>query len=280
MKIGVSSYSFSSLINKGEITQKDTVRLAKEIGFDAIEFTELKPDGDKSIEEYAKEIKNEAENYGMEISAYVCGADLSIKDNEKEIKHLKGCVDIANILGTKIFRHDVMFAYGDFRSFDEALPYACKAIKAVSEYAEKYGIKTVTENHGLICQDPDRMERLVSGAQTNNFGLLLDIGNFMCADVDNVSAVARLANLAYHVHAKDFIYIDYNDKKDTDTGFVTRGLNLLNGTAVGKGDANTKRCIEILKRNGYDGYIDIEFEGDGNCIDELTFGLKYLRNII
>ena len=124
------------------------------------------------------------------------------------------------------------------------------------------------------------MERLVSGAQTNNFGLLLDIGNFMCADVDNVSAVARLANLAYHVHAKDFIYIDYNDKKDTDTGFVTRGLNLLNGTAVGKGDANTKRCIEILKRNGYDGYIDIEFEGDGNCIDELTFGLKYLRNII
>ena len=71
MKIGVSSYSFSSLINKGEITQKDTVRLAKEIGFDAIEFTELKPDGDKSIEEYAKEIKNEAENYGME--CFSCG---------------------------------------------------------------------------------------------------------------------------------------------------------------------------------------------------------------
>ena len=43
MKIGVSSYSFSQYIKSGKLTQLTAVAKAKELGFDAIEFTELMP---------------------------------------------------------------------------------------------------------------------------------------------------------------------------------------------------------------------------------------------
>ena len=54
MKIGVSSYSFSQYIRAGKMTQFDCVSKAKEMGFDAIEFTELQPPEGESKLSYAK----------------------------------------------------------------------------------------------------------------------------------------------------------------------------------------------------------------------------------
>ena len=79
MKIGVSSYSFSQYIKSGKLTQLTAVAKAKELGFDAIEFTELMPPEGVSQAEYAKQIKAEANKCSIEISAYLVGANLALK---------------------------------------------------------------------------------------------------------------------------------------------------------------------------------------------------------
>ena len=43
MKPSVSSYSFARLMGPGGMTQLDCVKKAAELGFEAIEFTELQP---------------------------------------------------------------------------------------------------------------------------------------------------------------------------------------------------------------------------------------------
>ena len=43
MKLSVSSYSFQQYIRSGRMTQLDTVKKAAELGFEGIEFTDLKP---------------------------------------------------------------------------------------------------------------------------------------------------------------------------------------------------------------------------------------------
>ena len=43
MKISVSSYSFHQYIARGEMTQLDAIAKAHELGFEAIEFTDLTP---------------------------------------------------------------------------------------------------------------------------------------------------------------------------------------------------------------------------------------------
>ena len=47
MQLGVSSYSFSQLVQSGAINQLDVIQLAKNIGFEVIEFSALSlPEGE------------------------------------------------------------------------------------------------------------------------------------------------------------------------------------------------------------------------------------------
>ena len=43
MKLAVSSYSFQQYLQDGRLTQLSCIAKAKELGFDAIEFTDLEP---------------------------------------------------------------------------------------------------------------------------------------------------------------------------------------------------------------------------------------------
>ena len=280
MKIGVSSYSFSQYIHKGKMTQKDAVKKAKELGFEAVEFTDLTPPSGTTREEYAKEIKEEAQKCGIDISAYAVGANLAKRDVKDEIERLKKCVDIAALLGVKLFRHDVMFDYKEYRSFGSALGDIVKSVREITEYAEQLGIKTMTENHGTVCQDSLRVEQLVNAVNHPNFGVLVDMGNFLCADENPAEAVSRIANLAFLVHAKDFVKIDFQNRQKEENGFETRGCNILKGVSVGKGIVPLEQCIAILKRAEYDGYIDVEYEGEEDCIEGLSEGICYLKNIL
>lgn len=281
MKIGVSSYSFAQYIRQGKMTLFDTVAKAKELGFDCIEFTDLAvPEGVTPLE-FAKQLRNEAERVGIEISAHVVGGTLARAKEEdllKEVERLKGCVDVAAALGAKFFRHDVMYAYDEFRSYYEALPSIAKGARMITEYAETLGIKTMTENHGRIFQDPDRMEQLINEVNHKNYGLLLDMGNFLCADVQPDIAISRVGNLAFMVHGKDFKVHNFYER--TEEGYTTRAQNKLVGVSVGEGDAKTEQAIAILKSYGFDGIIDVEYEGTVDCIEGMKKGLEFLRKIV
>lgn len=201
MKLGVSSYSFKGF------SHKDALIKAKELGYDGIEFTDM--DGKTHTErlDNAKKLCSLARKENIEISAYVISADFTKDDVDAEIERVCEQVDVAEALGVGNFRHDVMWSYKNYRCFDEALPVISSAARKVTEYAEKKGIRTMTENHSFIAQDSYRMEKLVAAVNHRNYGLLVDIGNFLCADEDCVSAVSRVAPLAYMVHVKDFYSI-------------------------------------------------------------------------
>lgn len=280
MKIGVSSYSFSQYIRKGKMTQFDAVAKAAEMGFDAIEFVDLMPPEGCTQMEYAAMIRQEAKRCGIEISAYVISANLGQKDIEKEVERLKCCLDIAAELGVKLMRHDTMWNYEYFRSFHQALPAMSAAIREVTEYAMKLGIRTMTENHGIVAQDSYRIEQLINEVNHPNFGALVDIGNFACVDEDSVSAVSRLANLAFMAHVKDFKKIPFAKCDGIEGGFVTRGCNQLKGCVAGQGDIPVAQCLAILKKAGFDGYVDLEYEGSDDCMEGIAEGLSFLRTIL
>ena len=100
MKFAVSSYSLSSLVSKGEATEKELISIAKELGFDGIELAEIHtPDGMEKIE-YAKELKAECEKVGIVPVQYSVGADFiygSDGDLEKEIERLKSSRNVSAV---------------------------------------------------------------------------------------------------------------------------------------------------------------------------------------
>ena len=282
MKLSVSAYSFYQYVRQGKISLYDTVDMAARMGFCAIEFLDM-PGCDYSEQmENAKKLNKMAKDAKIDICAYTIGANLfngDIDADRLEVERLKKQSEIANTLGAKIMRHDVCYTLsksGKGRSFDLMLPTIAENAREITEYAEKIGVRTCVENHGYIAQDSERLERLFSAVDHDNFGLLVDIGNFVCVDEDNASAVSRLAPYAIHIHAKDMYY----SREYREGWGQTRGCNYFAGAAVGQGDVDVKKCIEILRRARYNGYLSIEYEGADDCIKGIGESRDYLKSIL
>ncbi len=283
MKISVSSYSFQQAVNKGLFSQEDTVFEAHKLGFEGIEFTDLKPCENPTFEqqlESARRIKKKAEELGMAIVNYAIGANMCCdteEEQEAEIERVKKQVLVAKELGAPVMRHDVCFKFSKRgRSFDLMLPIIAENVRKIAEFAMEHGVKTCSENHGFIAQDSDRVERLFNAVNHPNYGLLVDMGNFLCADENPALAVSRVAPYAFHAHAKDFTTLG----TDAEKGLMTRGANHIIGTIVGNGDVPVKQCLKILKKAGYDGYLSIEFEGPEECISAIAEGKKNLEGFL
>lgn len=287
MKIGVSSYSFSRLVGSGRMSQIEVIAKAKEMGFEVIEFAGLAVPAGETTESAAQQTKEECARVGIEISNYTIGADFlngSGGDLEAEVERLKGEVRVAQILGVPGMRHDATRGFADDHKgaseFDDALPILARGCRALTEYAADKGIRTMVENHGFFCQDSDRVEKLAIAVGHENFGLLVDMGNFLCADEDPAAAVGRTAQYAFHVHVKDF-----HTKRGTETDpgkgwFRSRGGNYLRGAIVGHGDVPVLECLRILKDAGFDGVISIEFEGMEDPLTGIDVGRENLLRFI
>ena len=284
MKFSVSTYSLSGLVGKNGIEEKDLIRIAKELGFDGIEFAEIHtPDG-QDKKEYAKELNEECKKVGIIPVQYSIGADFLNNDIEKEIDRLKYEVEVAEILGVSGMRHDGTSGFqGEdkkIKGFNEALPYLIKGCKAVTEYAKEKGIRTMMENHGYFCQDSDRVEKIVTGVADSNFGLLLDMGNFLCADENPVVAFGKLMPYVSFVHAKDFHIKSGDNIAPCDGFFTTRGGTHLRGAVLGHGNVPVYQCLSLVKNSGYDYFITLEFEGCEEPKMACEWGLNTLKKYV
>ena len=285
MKIGVSLYSFHSYAGNDSLGIKGCIDKAKEFGCEGVDFVEW--GGGMTHEEYlktAKEYGDYCKEVGVEAVCFCVGSDFLNRDLEPEIERVKGMVDIAVALGAKCMRHDATPGYPNTvktgRSFDAVLPRLAKAYREVTLYAKQFGLKTCIENHGFFAQDPERVEKLINAVGDDNFGALVDIGNFACADADHAYAVGLMAPYAIHAHAKDFHKKDGSLPAPGEGWFMSRGGNYLRGSIIGHGDVPVKQCIGILQRAGYEGYLMIEFEGMEDPLKGIRIGADNLRRFL
>ena len=214
MKLGVSLYSFREYAKDENLGVKGCIDKAKEIGFEGLDIVEgtckIYADKDEYIA-YAKDIGDYCKQVGIEAVCFCVGSDFlngSGGDLQKEIDRVKDLVDVAEAYGVKVMRHDATPGYPysvkTGRSFDAVVERLAAGYRAVTEYAATKGIKTCVENHGFFVQDPTRVEKLVNTVNHPNFGALVDMGNFACADANSPYSVGIMAPYAVHVHAKDF----------------------------------------------------------------------------
>ena len=278
MKIGISSYCLDSLIKNGQMTLESAIEWAARNGAEIMELVPFAfrfddPATGKIDTEKIAKIKRHAKDAGVELVNYSVLADL-LKDGEAqelEVKRVCHEVTIAAELGLPRMRHDISafrrpLEQNTQEAFDALLPQMIEAATVISEHGRKLGVKTLLENHGFFVNGADRVERLLNGVNSDNYGLLLDTGNIICVDEDPSAAARRLAHRCEMVHLKDF-YVRRKDPGDTtqfDCGghwFRSRGGKYLRGSILGQGDLDVEDAMKALKDAGYKGNIALEFEG-------------------
>lgn len=284
MKLGVSSYSWSRYVSEGRLDLFGVINATAEIGFEGIEFSGFGPTGEgKDPIEFAKQVRDACAKAKLTIMSWTVGADFLKTNVDEEIDRLKRQVDIAAALGAPAMRHDATSGFlgrtNGLADYIEALPIVARGYAAVSEYAATRGVKTMIENHGFFFQDSERVEALINKVGNPNFGALVDIGNFLCADEEPTRAVKRMAPYAFHVHAKDF----HVKRPCDDPGqgwFRSRGGTPLRGAIIGHGNVDVPACLRILKDAGYDGWLSIEFEGMEDNRRALEIGFENLKRYV
>lgn len=287
MKTGVSSYSFSKAVGSETIGYLDVIEKTAEIGFDAIEFSGLPvKDHDERIE-FAGKVRKRVIDAGLQLANFATPADMlkgSGGDLKAEVERVKKEVLVAQALGVDKMRHDATFGFNagepSARSFEYYLPRIAAGCREITEFAAGLGIKTMVENHGRYSQDSLRIEALVNEVDHDNFGVLLDVGNFMCVDEDPVEAVGRLISYAFHVHFKDFHVKDGSAFNPGPGWFYTRYGTYLRGAIIGHGDLPLSQCMNIIKQYGYDETLSIEFEGLEEPLFAIETGFKNLKRLI
>ena len=283
MKPSITSYSLRQLVTSKEITQVGIIDKAAELGVEGVEFSNFILEAGETKMDIAKQAKHRAADAGLPLVCYAVGANF-LDDAKAAIAGVKEDARIAAEMGIPVMRHDVAYGYPPEykgpRSFASALPLLADACAEITAYAKTLGVRTCLENHGYFAQDSQRVEALVCAVNDANFGWLVDLGNFMCADEEPYKAVSCAAPYAFHVHAKDFFWRDGSRFAPGEGWFPTRGGNLLRGTIVGHGAVPVPQCLTLLKNAGYDGYVSVEFEGMEDPMTGCRIGLENLRRFL
>jgi sugar phosphate isomerase/epimerase len=285
VKICVSSYSLSRPVQEGRITLQDAVDWLAEQGVKGIEFTDLDGKVPENEARLADDMVRHCAKHKLEITSYTVGANFLLfgEAQRAEVERMKRKVDIGARLGVKRMRHDVAWGFPEGykgpKTWEAALKCIVPAVREVADYAARFGITTSTENHGYFAQASERVLKLVRAVNRPNYGVTLDIGNFLCVDENPVGAVRRLAKYASLVHAKDFHYKNKNE--DPGEGwFRTAGKNYLRGAIVGHGVVDVRKCLALLKKAGYKGWVSVEFEGMEDAFQGVRIGLENLRRYL
>lgn len=250
----------------------------RELGFDSCQLV-YKPE--KYCLQDAAVIKENADKYGVEISAFFAGynddytqwelkydfrnAGLnSVAFGAERLRYVISAFPFVAALGVQ----DVVVHAGFIPNDPFASEYAqmlCM-IKLLTDKAKKHRLNILMETGG---ESPITLLRLIKELHADNLFVNLDTGNLIMYGYGNpCEAVMTLGKYVRNVHAKDGM--PPIDPYEIGTE-----------KALGEGVVDFKRVFTLLKQYGYDRFVTIEREISGEQQKrDIQSGFDYLKEIM
>ena len=250
----------------------------KSEGFDNCQLISWKPE--LWSDENSEIIKKLTEENGITISAFWCGWEgpcvwnfydgqitLGLVPPEyrtMRIKNLCDGADFAHNLGVKnVVTH--MGFIPENPNDPQFAPF-CVAVRQVAEHLKKNGQNLLFETGQ---ETPVTMLRCFEKVGMDNLGVNLDTANVILYGKANpVDALDVFGKYVMNIHAKDGLY-------------PTNGHDLGSEVRIGDGKVDFKALFKKLHELGYDSYVTIEREIEGEQqISDIRHAKKYLGDII
>lgn len=265
-KISLAGWSLHRRFQRSEdpLQLIDFPRVAKEeFGLEAIELNS--PFFPTTDEGYLDDLKGAAEEAGVRLVGMAVDgtgdpSSLDEAAREESIERILPWFGVAKSLDLPFFR--VNTGGAGMANDAEALNQCIKSFRMLAREAEAYGVRLAIENHWGLSSNPENIVRIIEAVGSDFLGTLPDFGNFpderrpeefaeirpalpgniRTGDDLRYWGLERMAPYAFGVHAKMLEFDEAGNEARIDVA----------------------RCVEILKKAGFDGYWGIEFEGSGD----------------
>lgn len=220
----------------------------------------------RASEEEIWRLKEMVAGKGLQIVAVSPATDylkFTPEEQREQIEHTKANVDLAVKLGAPVVRIFAGGAIPEGRTWDECVRAVAEQLRECARYAEDKGVKLGIESHGKFGTDLNALAAIIDRVDSPALGLTLDTANFFVSGVDPVEAARCLSGRVFHTHLKDAKMLPEGGYK---------------GMALGEGDVPIREVMEELKRQGYQGWFCIEYEGEEDPDIGLRKSIEFLKS--
>lgn len=262
-KLSLAQWSIHKMIREDGVDPYTFAEKAKNWGFEGLEYVSQLYNPELSEADYSEEAmaafveksNAEAEKYGLKnVLIMIDGqGNLAVNDEaerDETVEKHKKWVDAAAAMGC----HAIRVNLNGSSDPEEWKANSVDGLTKLSTYAKDKNINILVENHGGLSSNGALLAEVMETVKMDNCGTLPDFGNFCITrkpdswdcevSYDKYKGVKELMPYAKAVSAKSNDFDE--DGNDTQIDYV--------------------RMLEIVKEEGYTGYIGVEYEG--NILDE------------
>jgi len=273
MNYVMMSYAWTRQVsNPEELDLIEMFRATKRLGFDAMNMVTL-------YNRDPKEIRRIADDFGIDLFCYTFSFDVCEWGGEKSDSELTAIfekeLDAAEILGASKVMLIPCGKEGVSR-----LDNREKAIRRLQKFVPMAIARNITpmvENFPSLdgpFLTSDDLQAAVAGVP--GLKLIFDSGNCLIAGENPCDVFKAISNDVIHVHFSDLI--------ENLPGHQADRLALNNkkylGCLLGIGAVDYPALLHVIKQANYNGYIEIEYQGDDyNAEEGIRRSLEYLRSI-
>lgn len=226
---------------------EDIVATAKDFKYNGIEIRGIEkelyvPNTKPFLPEQIKDTKNQLNELGLDISCLTSSCYLHIANQkERTINEAKEYMDIAEQVNCKYVRvlGDTDPQPGENVNVENVV----ESLKELGDYALSKNVMILIESNGVFA-DSQKLKEVLSQTNNPSIGVLWDIHHpyrFMNESI--TQTYTTLKEYIRHIHIKDSVI---------ENGKVLYKM-------MGQGDIPIKECIDLLKKDQYDGYISLEW---------------------
>lgn len=265
MKLSLAGWSLQKLFRSTppELALIDFSAYARDMfGIDAVElnspfFASIKPD-------YLDDIVETAQAAGVKLLNIAVDekGDLSSSDEGTRRLGLDSYgkwIPVAADMGITAIRANS--GGGNAPDTEKALAKCIDSFRYLCDLGQKYEVTILMENHWGISSEAASMVRVMQALEETHdkkfFGTLPDFGNWPDTGV-RMDSIRAIMPWAKAVHAK---------VNDIDENLVHPRFDLA-------------ECVKITRAGGYDEYLGIEYEGDGEAIEGVKRSVRVLKPLL
>jgi sugar phosphate isomerase/epimerase len=120
-----------------------------------------------------------------------------------------------------------------------------KTLSELAGHAKGTGVKVLMETHGDLVKADDIRKVMLAVTDASNAGLVWDVSNMWSVTKETPGEVyPKIKKWVHHTHLKDLVIIDGKDQY----------------RLFGEGEVPVFEAIDLLAKDGYDGYYSFEWE--------------------
>ena len=276
MKLGLSMYSYHLACRRGRMDIPSFIQEAKRLGVQGVELLDFYW-RDPAAE--LPDVRAALQDTGLPVGVYSVGNNFvqaGEAERAAEVKKITDGVDYAVQFGAKVVRVFAGNIEPDY-TYEQCMLWIIAGLQEASEYAYAQGITLALENHGRLAGRSEQVQTILNAVASPALKANPDTGNFLLVHQASHLAVAELATRAAMVHFKDFQVVPDNYSGAAYVG--TEGLKFA-GTAIGEGEVDLPDCVSSLRESGFDGWLNIEYEGEEDPFSAVSRSVEYTRQLL